>query len=154
MSKTLTVGNESFLYPENGENPSAGWGEEATSWAEAVTTVLGTLQNANDITLTTFSLLDNISVAANIVGLRFSTVQVIHVKVEFIIERIVGTTVYAESGYILGNYDGTDFFISQESVGDAEITISVTNAGQFQYTSSNLGHDSCTIKFKANTISN
>lgn len=230
MSVELIVGNETFDYPENGTNPQEQWGESATEWARAVTTVLSSLQSPNDITLTTYPLADNISTPTNIIGLRFSTTAVIHAEVEYVIQRVVdinvgevasisgnvatildatssedvwaalvgktvtitdnaGTTtrgavtvisanfatkeltlsgdlggtiistdlvdfatVYVESGKILGNYDGTDFFISTETVGDAGIEISVTSTGQFQYISSNLGHDSCIIRFKGSAI--
>ena len=154
MAIELQVGNEIFLYPENGSSPIEEWGEEASEWSRAVTDLLATIQSPNDITLTTFSLQDDQSVAADIVGLTFSTTQVIDVEVTYIIERIVGATVYTESGRVIGNYNGTDFFISTETVGDAGVLISVTSTGQFQYTTTNLGHNSCTIKFKASTISN
>lgn len=152
MSVELTIGNETFEYPENGTNPQEQWGEEATEWARAVTAVLSTIQSPNDITLTTYTLNDNVSTPTNIVGLLFSTTAVIHVEVEYIIQRVVGATVYTESGKILGNYDGTDFYISTETVGDSGIEVSVTSTGQFQYTSTNLGHDSCIIRFKGSAI--
>lgn len=152
MSKNLQIGTEVFQYPENGTNPSAMWGEEATAWAEAVTELLATIFGPNDISLTTYSLSDNQVVPADIVGLKFSTTAVLSVEVEYIIERIKGAAVYVESGKIYGNYDGTDFYISTETIGEAGISIDVTNIGQFTYTSTNIAQDSCTIKFSASTI--
>lgn len=153
MSISLTIGNETFEYPENGSNPQAQWGEEATGWAEAVTELLNNIQSPNDVSLTTFTLNDNVTTETNIVGLAFSTTAVSHVNVEYVIERTVAGNVTAESGLILGNYDGVNFNISLETVGDSGVNISVTNTGQFQYTSSNLGHTACTIKFKGTAIS-
>lgn len=152
MSKSLQIGSEIFEYPEQGTDATEGWGESGSSWAQAVTDVLGTLQNANDITLTTYNLLDNVITPTDIVGLRFSISSVLFCKIDYVIERLVGATVYVESGTILGNFDGTDFNVSIDCVGDAGIGIDCNNIGQFQYTSTNLGHTSCTIKFKANTI--
>lgn len=154
MSKQLQIGAEIFNYPETGTNPQENWGDEATGWAEAVTDTIATIFSPNDIVLTTYALNDNVSTPTDIAGLKFSVTQVIYVKIDAIIERIVGVNTYVESLTINGNYDGNVFYMSQESTGDAGIAISVTNSGQFQYTSSNLGHTSCTIKFKANTISN
>lgn len=154
MTKTLIVGNEEFEYPVTGTNPSELWGSEASDWAEAVTDVLSTLRAPSDISLTTFPLSDNITSPANIIGLKFSTTVVIEVEIDYIIQRIVGGNVIAENGKILGNYNGTDFSITRETCGDAGIEIDVTSTGQFTYTSSNLGHTSCIIKFMAKTIAN
>jgi hypothetical protein len=154
MSIELQVGSEVFEYPVNGTNAIESWGEQTSGWAQAVTDVLATVNAPNDITLTTVSLNDNVSSPANIVGLKFPTISILSVKIEYIIKRIIGAIVLTESGVIYGNYNSTDFFISQESVGDAGIYIDVTSGGQFTYTSSNLGQTSCILKFKASTISN
>lgn len=154
MALTLQVGTEVFQYPENGTNPQEQWGEEASNWAQAVTDLLANIQGPNDISITTFSLANNQVSQANIVGLRFSTTSVISVKIEFVIQRIASTTV-VESGIIMGYFDGTNFEIAQQSVGNSGVVIDVLNDGQFVYTSSNLsGHVSSTIKFKGVTISN
>lgn len=156
MAKELTVGTETFEFPENGETPGT-WGEEATGWSEAVTRLLGTLQGANDIPTTSFTFLDNISTPTNIIGMAFntSTGGVLGVKVEYVVERIYasGASVLVESGVILGNFDGAIFSISQEVVGNSGITLTVTNSGQFQYTSTALANPTSNIiKFKASAL--
>jgi len=158
MAKTLQVGSQTFSYPENGENPSTGYGEEATAWAEAISNTVNTLQGPNDITVSSFSLTNNQTTPADITGLTFnvSTGGILSVKVDYIIQRIYdsGASVVVESGLIIGNFDGSNFRMSEESTGDdAGITISVTSTGQFQYISSNLANStSNVIKFKASTI--
>lgn len=153
MSKQLQIGSRIFNYPEEGDR--AGWGEEATEWTEAVTDALQNVQGPNDILITSATLANNQSSAANIPGLTFNTGEVQSVEVDFLVVREYdsGSTVDTESGRILGNYNGTDFFISVESVGDAGITFSITSGGQFQYTTDNkVNHISSTIRFKASTI--
>ena len=54
MSRQLQIGNKVFNYPDTGDNP--GWGEDATAWAQAVTTALETVQGTNDIPATTTAL--------------------------------------------------------------------------------------------------
>lgn len=155
MALTLQVGTEVFQYPENGTNPQEQWGEEASNWAKAVTDLLANIQGPDDISITTFSLADNVTSPTDIVGLIFSTTNVISVNVEYVIERIIpGPTVIAESGIIMGYFDGTNFAISQQAVGNSGISIDVQNDGQFVYTSTNLSHTSCTIKFKGTAIGN
>lgn len=155
MALTLQVGTEVFQFPENGTNPQEQWGEESSGWAQAVTDLLANIQGPDDISITTYSLADNISTPANIVGLRFSTTSVISVKVEFAIQRTIpGPSTIVETGIIMGYFDGSNFDIAQQSVGNSGISIDVLPSGQFQYTSTNLSHTSCTIKFKGAAISN
>lgn len=156
MTKRLQIGKEVFDYPQQGTG--AGYGEDATAWAEAVTGVLAEFSGPNDILLTQANLTNNSS--GNITGLVFDTGRVQHVNVEFLIKRTdLDNKVKLESGEILGNYDGTDFVISINAVGDSGISIEVDNSGQFTYTSNDLGaqvgyngHLSSVIYFKARTI--
>lgn len=153
MAKTLQIGSKVFEYPETGDKP--GWGEEATAWAEAVTESIGNVQGVNDILITSANLNNNQAVAANINNFVFNTAQVQGVSSEFLIIRTydAGASVVTESGTIYGNYNGSEFFITVESVGDAGIVFSITNTGQIQYTSSNLtNHVSSVIRFRARTI--
>jgi len=155
MTKTLQIGSETFKYPVQGTNPAENWGEEASEWAEAVTDALATVQGPNDILTTEATLANNQAVAADISGLQFDTGDVRHVSIEFLIRREYdsGSTVDVESGNIIGNYDGTDFYISIDSVGDSGVEVTVDATGQFQYTSDDKSnHVSSSIKFKARTI--
>ena len=153
MSKTLQVGSDIFKYPEQGTNP--GWGEEATAWAEAVTDALKSVQGPNDILLTSAALANNITTLTNIPGFNFDTSDVQAVTAEFFVIRVYdsGATTVAQSGSMAGNYDGSTFYLTVQSVGDAGMDFDITNAGQVQYKSSDLAnHMSTTIRFKAKTI--
>lgn len=153
MPKEVQIGSSIYIIPEEGDKAS--WGEDTTAWIEAVTDALSTVQGPNDILQTSAILANNQAVPANITGLSFNTGQVQHIFVEFIIEREydAGATTITESGSIIGNYDGTDFYISVDSVGDSGVTFSITSAGQMQYTSDDkTNHVSSQINFKAKTI--
>lgn len=153
MSKQLQIGSDIYIYPEEGENP--GWGEGATAWAEAVTEALQTVEGPNDITITSATLANNQSSAATIPGFLFNAAEVQAISSEFLIIRTYdsGTTVVTESGTMIGNYDGTDFYIALQTVGDSGVEFTITSAGQVQYTSTNLAnHVSSVIRFRAKTI--
>ena len=137
MPKNLTVGSEVFEFPLEGEN--AGYGSEITDWAEAVSDALSTVQKPNDI-LTTSASIGNGIVLANIPGFSFSTAEVIAIDCRYFIKRITtGPSVtVTEVGYIEGYYDGTNWGISIRSTGDAGVDLTITPAGQIQYTSSTL----------------
>lgn len=153
MSKKLQVGSEIFEIPVNGENP--GWGEDTTGWMEAVTDSLKEVQGPNDVSITASPLANNQTTFQDIIGLKFDTSEVIYINIEYFVKREYdsGTSVVTESGIILGNFDGANFYISREQVGDSGLSIDVTQTGQFQYTSSDLpNHVSSVIKFKGKTI--
>ena len=150
---TVQIGSDIFNIPVEGEG--AGWGEELTDFFKAIGDSLATVQNAGDILPTSFALANNQTSYSNITGLNFDTAQVISTEVDYFIKRIYdsGASVVVETGKMLGYYDGTDFVIARDQVGDTGITIDVTSAGQFQYKSSNLAnHTSSVIVFKAKTI--
>lgn len=131
MSKSLTIGSTTFLYPVQGT--AAGWGEESTDWAEAVTDLLGTLSGPNDISLTSATILDNQSTAVDIgVGasiLKFSTSLVRSFVVDFNVLR--GSTVMA--GTMTGAWNGSSWEFSFENTGDAGMDFEINSAGQVQY---------------------
>jgi len=155
MAIQLTVNNQIFDYPENGEQP--GWGEDATAWAEAVTDLLQTLQGDNDIPLTSFTILDG-QTNQNVTGLVFNLTQVTQFQIEYFIQRN-GTATAVETGIIQGVWDGTNISFSQETTSvdsvatEVGVTFSALTTGQFQYSSSVFpGHTGSTMKFKATTI--
>ena len=153
MAKDLQIGSTIYEYPEPGEG--AGWSEGATSWAEGVTDALATVQGPNDIILQTATLANGELDPVDVVGLSFDTGQVQHVTIEFLLIRSYtdATPTETESGTIIGNYSGSDFFISPDSVGDVGVDFSITRAGQVQYVSEDRANtDNLTIKFKARTI--
>jgi hypothetical protein len=138
MPKILIVGNEEFEFPISGQSP--GYASEITDWAEAVTDALTNVQKPNDILTTTATLGNNVTAPQNIPGFSFSTAEVIAIDCRYFVKRITTSpnVTVTEVGYIEGYYDGTNWGISIRSTGDSGIELSITPAGQIQYTSSNL----------------
>jgi hypothetical protein len=153
MSKTLTVGNETFEYPTQGTNPA--WGEQTSDWAEAISETVATLRGPNDIVLTTAPILDNQSFPVDVNGLSFDTADVRSIDVSYIVNRSDGTLTFAEEGSMRGVYNGTGWDFAYKHTGDAGMYFSITAAGQVQYQSSSVGGIyTGSIKFKGSTIDN
>jgi uncharacterized protein YjbI with pentapeptide repeats len=138
MSKTLIIGSEEFDFPLQGENPD--WGEQVTDWAEAVSDSLKSVQQPNDLLRSIATINNNVTTFTNISGFNFDTAEVRTINAEYIIKRTAVSPAanLVESGFIQGNFDGTNWNMVRRQVGDAGIEFDITPAGQVQYTTTNL----------------
>lgn len=154
MSKTLTVNNTSFNYPDAGE--PKGWGEEATAWAEEVTDVLADLKGPNDILQSSFSIGNNQSTFADVVGLIFDPGQVRSATIQYNIYRVTDTQELSEEGVLRVVYknNAAVFELTQDSSGDSGVSFQILPTGQVQYSSSLVAGVSYvgTMKFRAQTL--
>ena len=153
MGKIVTVGSETFNLPTQGTD--IGYAEEVVGWQSAVSDALTTVQGVNDIPITTATIANNQTTAQNVVGFLHNDLNTRAFKAEFSIKRTydTGTSIVTESGTIEGNSDGTDWYITIESIGNSGITLSINSAGQMQYLSTNLtNYVSGDIKFKSKSI--
>lgn len=161
MPITLVVNNIPFEYPVPGDEP--GWGQSATDWATEVTDVLNDLLGPNDITQTSFTIQNNIAVTTDIAGLAFNTGQVRSAIIEYSIFRVSNSqpSGNAEAGTMNIVYDNSAAPGSKWSLviapvnGSAGVSFSITDNGQFQYTSNDIGAAgySGVMKFRAKTLS-
>jgi hypothetical protein len=151
MPKTLIVGTEEFEFPIEGEN--AGYGEQVTDWAEAVTEALTTVQQPNDILVTTALIANNVSSLTNVTGFIFDTSEVISIDAQYIVSRstVSPAVSVTQSGRLEGNYNGSTWSISHSFDGEAGVRFDITNGGQVQYTSTDMSGTSYvgSIIFKA-----
>lgn len=157
-SKKLQIGNEIFDYPITG---SSNYGEEATGWAEAATEAIKEIKGPGDISTTEVILIgtDNMDGTSTgfISGLQFDTSFVQRISVTGIITRdytiVSGRTREVESFVIEGAYNGVEFNISEEMVGDDTRVELFIVGGQFKFTSVNdIDTQTLKIKFKASAL--
>jgi hypothetical protein len=161
MPVDITIGTTPISYPSPGDAP--GWGAAATEAMEAVAEVLASLSNPNDILETTFTVANNVSSFSNVLGLAFNTGAVRSAEIAYSIVRTSSTnlTGITEAGTMTAVYDSAagsgDKW--QMSIGPiagpgAGVTFSVTDAGQVQYKSSDIGATSYVgeMRFRAKTI--
>lgn len=139
----VTINSVPYFYPTAGDPP--GWGGQASDAFVAVTEVLANLVGPNDILTTQFSIANNQTSAADISGFLINGAAVRSLKVTYDLYRISTTNTYgkAETGTLLFLYDNsapTPWSIGQGNIlGNAGVTFSITNAGQVQYTSTDIG---------------
>lgn len=160
MSKNLTIRDEVFPYPEEGEN---NYGEAATDWAESVTDVLSDVTGAGDIGTTEVSPLNGTSdgtyTTGTITNFKYDTNFVQSIEASGFITRT-----YDDDSFIVENFtmngvvNGTavDFTVSFSGT-DTNFDFTET-AGQFGFSylddDGAIGKDtaSVSIKFKSNVI--
>lgn len=151
MPKTIIIGTDSFDVPLQGDNPD--YGESLTDLFEAIADALETVQQPNDILTQSGTIANNITVATSIPNFSFDTAEVQSINAEYIIKRTTAVPAnnLVESGFIEGNFDGTNWSISRRQIGDAGVEFTVTSGGQIQYTSTDVSGTSYTgeISFKA-----
>ncbi len=160
MPVPLTIQNTTFNYPVQGEDPQ--WGQEATDWAQAVTDVLATLLGVGDILQTTVTINNNVAIAINVNGLLFDPSLVRAANINYSVYRTSSTNTsgFSEEGTIYIIYDnnaasGSKWTLSQRTNGNSGVVFTITDLGQVQYTSSDIGTTtySGTMKFAAKALS-
>jgi hypothetical protein len=153
----LTVNNTSYNYPDPGQEP--GWGEDATAWAEAVTSVLNFLVAPGDIINSTASIQNNITVPTDVSACVFDGAVTRAANVTYQVTRKTDDLVtgLVQEGTLLLNYNpnGGTWTLSQTySCDELGVSFSITNGGQVQYTSSDVtgANYEGVIKFSARTL--
>lgn len=110
------------------------------------------LANPNDINETSFSPANNQAAPANVTGLAFANANVRSFKA-LVSVLIDATANLYEAFELLGVQKDSAWDMTVSSTGDTSgIVLSITTAGQIQYTSTNeAGHTASTMKFRALT---
>lgn len=155
----LQVGNTIFQYPDVGSE--AGWGEDATGWAEAVTNTLAALIGPGDILPTTLSISNNVASPTALVGFAFNKSIVRAANVIYHITRKSNTTLeMVESGMLIITAQLTSattpiWTMTQTEDRTAGVSFSIDDTGQIYYLSTDIGSAGYTgfIKFSAKTLS-
>jgi hypothetical protein len=161
MAVSIVIAGTTYNFPESGESPN--WGPEATDAIVAMANAINTLLAPGDILQTSFSIDNNIAVAANINGLLFDSGTVRAANVSYAIYRTSTSNPAgnAETGLIKLIFDddapvNEKWKLSQDKDGESGVTISIGDDGQLVYKSSDIGAVgySGTIRFAAKALSN
>ena len=151
---TLTINGRVYNYPDPGTE--MGWGEDATNWAEAVTSVVNQLTGGGSLVSGSFAYTNN-SLNQIVSGLSFSSISLLSATIDYNISLDTGSTVN-ETGKLNVQYESGTWNISRtitsSTITGADITI--TGSGQVQISTPNYsGFVSGTMKFNVtNTVVN
>lgn len=155
MSKNLIVRDEVFEYPDTGD---INYGEEATGWAEAITSVAEEVSGPGDIPTTEVQLIGTLNagfVTGNVNRLVFDTSFVQRIEVVGFLTRSFdnGDPALVEEFEIKGAYTGSQFNITVEFSGDDTEVEFDTTGGQVTFKYLDVANtDQVRIKYNAKAI--
>jgi len=154
---SVTLQGTTYKVPKADANPP--WGEELNAYLLALAAAFSTVAGPADIQETAATVTNNQVVAADIVGLTFDPAVVRGAFIDYVIYRSTSTTVAKEAGELILLFDaaasmGSKWQFTRESNGDAGVTLTVTDGGQIQFTSTALSGTGYTAKmiFRARGI--
>lgn len=146
-----------YKVPKPDCNPS--WGEELNDYLLALGDAFATLVGPGDIEQTEAIIVNNQVSSANVIGLSFDNATVRSAFIDYAIYRETSTTVQTEEGTMILGYDATrpvglNWELQRECINDSGVEFTVTDAGQVQYTSDNMGGSNYngTVRFRARSI--
>jgi hypothetical protein len=143
MAKTLIINGIPFEYPDAGDEP--GWGGDASGWAGEVTEVLQDILGPDDILETSFAVANNQTTFVDVTGLVFDGASVRSADVTYSVYRIsdANPSGHSESGKMTVVYDNNAVnpwsLAIGNVVGNAGIFFDITNTGQIQYKTTDIG---------------
>lgn len=137
MSVILVINNIPFEIPTQGE--SSPWGEPVTDFLTEVAKILNSVNGPSDILESSATILNNQPTPVDITGFFFDSTVVRSFAVRGNVYRNIDGTEYSEEFLLVGLFQGAaGWALTQEGMGNAGITLSITPAGQIQYASTNL----------------
>lgn len=137
----ITISGTIINFPVSGSSPN--WSEAVIDFAVAVQDALASFVGPFDIPPQIYIMVSNVNANVNIPNLTFPTSRVQGAEISYSVFRNTSTQTVSESGSILINYNataatGSKWEIAREYVGDAQITFTITDTGQLQFSTTLL----------------
>jgi hypothetical protein len=139
----ITIAGQVIDYPDDGSSPD--WAPAVIQFSQIVATTLNSLLGAFDIPNQSFTI-DSYNPGTNIPipGFFFSPTAVRGGVVEYSVYRNTTTTTVVETGELLLAYNqngtpGSLWEMTQTKAGNADITFTMLDSGQMEFTTTVLG---------------
>ena len=153
----ITISGTPINFPATGQSPT--WSDAVIQFAQVVAQTLNGLAGAYDIEPQTYNMVANLNTSVNIPGLAFPVSNVRSADIRYDVYRSTSSTSVYEAGHFLIDYNpnnstGNKWSISQDRIGNANITFAISDTGQFSFSTTTLagtGHVG-QITFAATTL--
>ncbi len=157
MSTPILISGTTINFPSSGDSPN--WSPAVIQFAQLVAAALQFSFGPFDIPPQTYDLIADVNTNVALPNLSFPTTQVIGAIVSFSVSRVSSSSTVSETGEIIVNYNPTfptneKWQINTEFIGNANITFSITDVGQVQFSTTTIGGSfvSGTITYQASAI--
>lgn len=140
MSITITIQGTPIQFPSSGESPN--WAPAVIQFAEAVEIALQSVVGPGDVAAQVTDINNNQAVALDLPALSFATGVVRAAFIKYYVFRTTDSSTLLEEGeiqiaYNPSNSSGQKWEMNQDRSGDAGIVFDISDAGTFNYTSTN-----------------
>lgn len=159
MPISLNIQGTIYEVPVPGEDPN--WGEGFTAWVQAITDTVNLLLGPDDILPRSSNILNDQAAPVLIRGFFFNPATVRAANIQYTIFRQTDTQTVVENGEMLLNYNATapvneKWKISQDRSGNTFTLFTITDDGQFYYTTNDLtgANYTGTVRFSAKSLTN
>ena len=138
---TITIQGTPINFPDSGESPN--WAPAIIQFAQAVEDTLLAVAGPFDISPQIYVMTSNVNTNVDVPNLAFPTSTVRGAFIRYTVFRSTTTTTVAESGTINIVYNpdnpiGNKWEIVREYDGDAQVTFTITDVGQIQFSSASI----------------
>lgn len=145
MSVPITISGTTINFPSSGESPN--WAPAVIEFAQAVAGALVSVAGPFDIPPQIYVMTSNANTNVNIPNLAFPTSTVRGAFIRYAVYRNTNSTTEVETGNIMIVYNpagpgGNKWAITRDFVGDADVTFSITDVGQVQFSSTAISGSS------------
>ena len=159
MSFTITIAGTPIDMPNTSESPN--WAPALVQFFKAVenafTSVIGPYDVPPQVMDIAGDAFNPAATPLNINNLSFSSLVIRAAFISYAVSRAAtGPITDYEAGNIIVLYNGSNWDISVDKIGDAKITFSIDATGQIQFTTATIGTTPHTgkISFKATALLN
>ena len=148
MATTITLNGTQYTLNQQGDSPP--WGDDQNALLAELVAIASNIQGTGDILTTAFTISNNQASPANVTSLSFDTSVIRAAIINYSVYRSTNTTEESEAGIIMITYSSTagTWQFAQTCAGTSGVVFTITNAGQIQYISTNLGGTNYVGKLK------
>jgi len=159
MSIPIIIGGTTINIPSSGESPN--WAPAIIEAFQAIQNTLNSFAGPYDVPSQIFVMTSNANTNVSLPNLTFPSSNVQGAIITYSVYRNTSSVTATETGQIFINYNATNptnskWEISQELVGDAQVSFNITDIGQVQFSSvllAGTAHNGI-ISYQAKSITN
>jgi len=137
----INIQNTIINFPDSGQSPN--WSQAIIDFAKAVELALASVVGPYDVPPQVYTMVSNVNTLVNLPNLNFPTTAVRSAFIRYAVYRTTSTNVAYEAGQIMivynpSNPPGNKWEVSQDFIGNGQITFTIADTGQVEFSTTAL----------------